>query len=512
MIKEPYEGPPTNITPEDYPLDEIINLGLSINQNYNCSKIAIIDCSKEERTFTFDEISNLSNAVSLGLLNYGIKQGDRVAILAKNCTEFLITLYGIFRIGAVAVPLNYKMSTTDIKFMLDDSKSKLVFCDNFTHHLLDDSLPIINFENNFKAFLINGTPVDVVHVNNIDDALILYTGGTTGYPKGVIISHANHLWVINRHRYKDCMWGPKRISLMSAPLYHMNGLSTMQGAISSHSTLVLLSEFEAIKYIKTIEKHNVNSLYAVTPMIAMILNEKPLIDSANLSTVRAVHMASAPLSRKLLDSAKRYFPNAWITNSYGSTETGPRIFGGHPDGIPIPELSVGCPIPVIPVRIIDGILQVKSPGMMAKYNNRSDLYEKFVTADGYFITNDLFTVDEQGFYYFAGRADDMFKSGGNTIYPSKIEEILELNPKVMSACVLGIDDDIKGKKPYAFVIPNMDNLPTTEELRTYILDNCPTYMLPREIWFVHSFPLTGPHKIDKKQLLALALTNLNKSA
>jgi acyl-coenzyme A synthetase/AMP-(fatty) acid ligase len=286
----------------------------------------------------------------------------------------------------------------------------------------------------------------------------------------------------------------------------------MQGAVASHSTLVMLSEFEPRKYLNVIAKHKVNSLYAVTPMIAMILNEKPLVDTLDLSKVRAVHMASAPLSRKLLDDAKRYFPNAWITNSYGSTETGPRVFGGHPDSIATPELSVGYPIPEIPIRLVDGVLQVKSPGMMVKYNNRQDLYDKSVTDDGYFITNDLFTVDEQGFYYFAGRSDDMFKSGGNTVYPSKIEEVLESNSKVVSACVLGIDDDIKGKKPYAFIIPKSDDVPSEDELKQHVLNNCPAYMHPREIWFLDVFPLTGPNKIDKKLLLKLALAKLSTSA
>ena len=221
-IEEPYEGPPSSLNPEDYPLDPIPNLGFSINHYHNPSKIAVIDCSnQEERQFTFTDISNLSNAVALGLTKVGIGQGDRVAILAKNCTEFLVTLYGIFRLGAVAVPLNYKMSAADIKFMLADSKAKLVFCDSSTAHLLGSDLPVVNYNISFKNFLITGDSVRTIPYEQIQDALVLYTAGTTGHPKGVVISHQNHLWAIARHRRKDRVWGIRRISLMSAPMYQM---------------------------------------------------------------------------------------------------------------------------------------------------------------------------------------------------------------------------------------------------------------------------------------------------
>jgi acyl-CoA synthetase (AMP-forming)/AMP-acid ligase II len=156
--------------------------------------------------------------------------------------------------------------------------------------------------------------------------------------------------------------------------------------------------------------------------------------------------------------------------------------------------------------------KVKSPSMMTRYNNRPDLMATSLTEDGFFITNDLFSVDENGFYFFTGRADDMFKSGGNTVYPSKIEEILESHAEVQNAIVLGIEDDIKGKKPYAFVIRTTESVVSEQQLKDYVLANAAVYMHPRRIWFLETFPLIGSNKIDKKELLKLALAKLSISA
>lgn len=504
-LDEPDEGPDQGPVTQ-YPLDPFTNLGLTMNRNYNIDKIAIIDFSKSEpRKFTFKDIDQLAGKVATFLKNNQINQGDRVAVISHNCAEFLALLFGTYRIGAVVVPLNYKAPIQDLDFMIKDSGAKIVFSDcNYTDSIDIKTLFTIIPEEEFT---------ENVHVDNIDDGLILYTSGSTGSPKGVVIAHKSHMWTINRHRLKDRQRGPKRITIISAPMYHMNGLSTIQGAFAGHSTVIMLPEFNAKMYLKLIEKYKVNTLYAVTPMIAMLINEKPLIDQTNLSSVRVIFMASAPLSKNLLENIKQYFPTAWLSNSYGLTEAGPRVFGPHPDkSIVQPTLSVGYPVPQIQTRLVDGVLHVKSPSMLTRYNNRPDLMASSLTDDGFFITNDLFSVDENGFYFFVGRADDMFKSGGNTVYPSKIEEILESHAEVQNAIVLGIEDDIKGKKPYAFVIRTTGSVVSEQQLKDYVLANAAVYMHPRRIWFLDRLPVIGSNKIDKKELLKLALANLSTSA
>jgi len=499
--EEPDEGPDQGSVTQ-YPLDPFTNLGLTMNRHYNIDKTAIIDFANNHlRKFSFKDIDRLASNVASFLKNNQINQGDRIAIISHNCAEFVTLLFGAYRIGAVAVPINYKAPQHDLDFMVQDSGAKIVFSDcNY--------LNSIDIKNLFEL-LPTEEFTDNVHVDNIEDGLIIYTSGSTGTPKGVVIAHKSHLWTITRHRLKDRKWGPKRIAIISAPMYHMNGLSTIQGTFAAHSTVIMLPEFNAKLYLKLIDKYKVNTLYAVTPMIAMLINEKPLIDQIDLSCVRVIFMASAPLSKNLLDNIQRYFPTAWLSNSYGLTEAGPRVFGPHPDKTIVkPILSVGYPVPQIQIRLVDGVLQVKSPSMLTRYNNRPDLMAKSLTEDGFFITNDLFTVDENGFYYFMGRADDMFKSGGNTVYPSKIEEILESHDEVQNAVVVGIEDDIKGKKPYAFVIRTSGSVVSEQQLIDHVLANAAVYMHPRRIWFLDTLPLIGSNKIDKKYLEKLALEYL----
>jgi acyl-coenzyme A synthetase/AMP-(fatty) acid ligase len=497
--EEPDDGPDQGPV-STYPFDLITNLGMTINRHYDLEKTAIIDIANDLlRKFTFNDIDKLSGNVSSFLKNNNIQQGDRVAVISKNCVEFVTLLFGTYRIGAVIVPINYKSSKQDLDFMIQDSGAKIIFSDcgyGINIKELFNLIPSVPFDN-------------PVHVDDIEDGLILYTSGSTGTPKGVVIAHKSHLWTINRHKVKDRKWGPKRLSIISAPMYHMNGLSTVQGSIAAHSTIILLPEFNAKIYLQLIGKYKINTLFAVTPMIAMLINEKPLVDNTDLSCVRAIFMASAPLSKNLLDNVKHYFPNAWLSNSYGLTEAGPRVFGPHPDkSIVKPSLSVGYPVPQIQTRLVDGVLQVKSPSMLTRYNNRPDLMSTSLTEDGFFITNDLFSVDENGFYFFVGRADDMFKSGGNTVYPSKIEEILESHSEVQNAVVVGIEDDIKGKKPYAFVIRTQGSVVSEQQLIDHVLANAAVYMHPRRVWFLDALPLIGSNKIDKKNLEKLALEYL----
>jgi acyl-coenzyme A synthetase/AMP-(fatty) acid ligase len=498
--EEPDDGPDQGPVSE-YPFEPITNLGMTINRNYDLEKTAIIDMSsKPARKFTYNDLDKLSNNVAVFLKSKQISKGDKVAVVSRNCVEFVTILYATYRIGAVIVPLNYKSPMQDLQFMIEDSGAKIVFSDcNFPNS--------IDIQNLFNL-IVDGEIVPE-HVDNIEDGLILYTSGSTGTPKGVVIAHKSHLWTINRHKVKDRKWGPKRISIISAPMYHMNGLSTVQGSVAAHSTIIMLPEFNARAYLYLINKYKVNTLFAVTPMIAMLVNEKPLVDETDLSCVRAIFMASAPLSKNLLDNVKHYFPSAWLSNSYGLTEAGPRVFGPHPNkSITKPTLSVGCPVPQIQIRLVDGVLQVKSPSMLTRYNNRPDLMASSLTEDGFFITNDLFSVDENGFYFFVGRADDMFKSGGNTVYPSKIEEILESHSEVQNAVVVAIEDDIKGKKPYAFVIRTQGSVVTEQQLIDHVLANAAVYMHPRRIWFLDTLPLIGSNKIDKKNLEKLAIDYL----
>jgi long-chain acyl-CoA synthetase len=243
----------------------------------------------------------------------------------------------------------------------------------------------------------------------------------------------------------------------------------------------------------------------------MMLREVELLAATDLSSVEFVRMGSAPVSQSLMSSLRRILQNAAVTNAYGTTEGGPVVFGPHPDGLPVPDMSVGFPHPKVQIRLVDGdernakegVLEMKCPAIMLGYHNRPDI-AKPITPDGFYVTGDVFHRDENSFYYFVGRTDDMFNSGGENIYPGEIERMLERHTDVSQAAVVPIDDEIKGQKPVAFIIPKTGRHPSEDGIKQFALTNAPAYQHPRFVWFVDKFPLSSTNKIDRSVLCRLA--------
>lgn len=478
------------------------NLGKILPSNCDLDKTAIIDLSDDGRSYSFRQIDLRANAVARGLLLEQIEIGDKVSILSNNSVNFISTFFGAMRAGAIPVLINNKLADAQIEKILLETNSKLLFTDQNKKFITKT----INFSNDFENFLDFGD-IEIYNPLDSDIAFIMYTSGSSGIPKGAMLTHQGHLWSVKRNVNHDTMWSNKRISLISAPLYHANGLTTFEGSFAGGSTIVLMAKFQPADSIKIIERYRVNTLFCIPTMVSMMINE-PSIKDANLRSIRHIRSASSHFSEHLLKSVSKYFPNAVVLNSYGITEVGPGLFGKHPNGLNRPITSVGYPAEGIEYKLIDGVLYIKSPSMQKSYYQSS--LDNNLTEDGFFNTKDMFRVDENGFYYFLGRSDDMFKCGGNRVYPSEVESLLESHPSVNSSVVLGLDDEIKGTKPYAFVVLHNKNEITEEELRQYCLNNGPAYQHPRRIWFLDQLPLNGANKIDKKELKRRAIENLAK--
>jgi long-chain acyl-CoA synthetase len=359
----------------------------------------------------------------------------------------------------------------------------------------------------FDAFLDPG-PFEAITPGKNEPAMFLYTSGSTGTPKGVVLSHQSHIWVVEtrlasgleRHRY-----------LIAAPLYHMNALALAKLACAAHATIVLLPQFDARIYIAAIGQYRCTWLTAVPPMIAMMLRERDLLAHTDLSSVEFVRMGSAPVSASLMAALRAALPRAAVTNAYGTTEAGPVVFGPHPRGLPQPELSVGYPHPKVALCLVDGenrdadqgVLEMKCPAVMLGYHDRPDAAPP-ITSDGFYITGDVFRRDADGFYYFVGRTDDMFVSGGENIYPADVERMLERHPDIAQAAVVPIEDDIKGQKPVAFVIRKPGHSVDAESIKQFALANAPAYQHPRYVWFVNELPLASTNKVDRGALHQMA--------
>ncbi len=490
---------------------QFVNLGDLVRRERDLTKHAVIDLGGRQppRHYSYADLDAAANGVARALSKQGFARGDRVAILSANRFEYLAAYYGIMRAGLVAVPVNFKFPRDTIHYILRDSAAQLVFCDGQRRTDCPPEIPVVDFsataDEGFQAFLDHG-PFEAIKPEPNEPAMFLYTSGSSGTPKGVILSHQSHIWVVesrlgthdlSRHRY-----------LIAAPLYHMNALALAKLATAGHSTIVLLPQFDARAYIEAIEAYACTWLTAVPPMIAMMLREQDLLSRTDLSSVEFVRMGSAPVSRSLMTALHRALPKAAITNAYGTTEAGPVVFGPHPDGLPQPEMSVGYPHPLVELRLVDGsdqnaregVLEMKCPAVMIGYHNRPDIKAP-ITPDGFYVTGDVFRKDDHGFHYFAGRADDMFVSGGENIYPADVERMLERHPAVSHAAVVPIDDDIKGTKPVAFLILRHGERASADEIQQFALANAPAYQHPRSVWFVDELPLASTNKVDRAALI-----------
>jgi long-chain acyl-CoA synthetase len=497
------------------------NLGDLIHHERDLGKTAVIDLGGENapREFNYARLDEMAKGVARALTRRGFRRGDRVAILAANRAEYLAAYYGIMRAGFVAVPVNFKFPRQTIHFILQDSGAKLVFCDRARRGDCPPDLPVVCFggeaAESFDSFLDSG-PFDTLVPAPDEAAMFLYTSGSTGIPKGVVLSHRSHIWVaqtrlggqdLSRHRY-----------LIAAPLYHMNALALSLLVCAAHATIVLLPQFTARAYIEAIERYRCTWLTAVPPMIAMMLREKELLASTNLASVEFIRLGSAPVSASLMEAMHHALPHASVTNAYGTTEAGPVVFGPHPKGIAQPEMSVGYPHPQVQVRLVDGdnrdadqgVLEMKCPALMLGYHNRPDVRPPF-TADGYYITGDVFRRDADGFHYFVGRTDDMFVSGGENIYPADVERMLERSPDIAQAAVVPIDDEIKGQKPVAFVVLKPGRTPSADDVKRFALANAPAYQHPRFVWFVDELPLASTNKVDRVALHRIAQERVTPS-
>jgi acyl-CoA synthetase (AMP-forming)/AMP-acid ligase II len=487
------------------------NLGALVRPGADPDKAALVDLSRgAPRTVSFAELDALADAAARGLLRRGLGRGDRVGLLAANSAGFLAAFYGAQRAGLVPVPVNWRFPAATVEYVLRDSGARLVLHDAARAAAVPGGLPAAALDGPGWDALLDPGPFEAIEPAPAEPAFFLYTSGSTGRPKGVVLSHQSHLWVVEQRLAGGAI--EQETALVAAPLYHMNGLALAQLACAGHATVVLLPQFEARAYLAAVAAHRCTWITGVPPMYAMLLREREALAATDVSSVRNLRMGSAPVSPALLAEIAAAFPRARIVNGYGTTEAGPVVFGPHPRGLPTPPLSVGYPHPAVELRLRgddgavggdQGVLEQRCPGLMNGYWNRPELPPP-VTEDGFYVTGDVFRRDADGFHFFVGRADDMFVSGGENIFPGEVEKLLETHPAVEQSAVIAVDDAIKGQKPVAFVVLRPGAAADEAALKAHVLANAPAFMHPRRVWFLRRLPLSGTNKVDKAALAALA--------
>jgi long-chain acyl-CoA synthetase len=427
--------------------------------NYqNLDKLAI---SNGVQSLTYKELNSLVGNYAHYLSSIDLKN-KKIFLDISNPVEFIAAYLGVLKSGNISVLINSNLS--------QDKKTQILSDLDIDYTLSSKMFQEIN-------------DISMVERDSRDPCTIIFTSGSIK-SKGVIVPHNLKINVKRTISPR----GTKSLKLISSPFYHLNGLFNCLSSLANGGTLFTAEKFSINSFETFIDLYAINDIVCVPTVINMLNNDKMF------DTVKLVRLTSAPTSYATFQKAKKIFPNATIRLGYGLTEVGSSLFGNHPS-LPTPETSVGYPLSDIEYRLINNVLEIKSPSMLIAY---TDLDKSKITEDGFFVTNDLFEIDKDGFYYFTGRADDMFACGGVKIYPLEIEKILEQYDGVETAVVIKVQDKIKGFKPYAFI--KSQHTISQLDLENYVRSKMPFSHCPRKIWVVKDFPYNSIGKIDKLSL------------
>ncbi len=484
----------------------------------------------EGRAVLYRRLVDRAARLAGGLRGRGLTEQDRVAVLADNSVDYAAAYLAIPRAGLVTVPLNCRQPAARLTDMAADAGVRLVLHDRANGDRLPDGVPAIEIGGPEWDGLMTADPLDPVDVADDDVAIQLYTSGSTGRPKGVLLTHGGQRFSILQYVTGVLPMDPDERLMIAAPMYHKNAGMQMKMAFQLGGAVILLPRFDAEGYLRAVARHGATAVSGVPTMFALMAARPDLVAELDLSSVRRASIGSAPMTEALHTQASALFPDAVVTNGYGTTEV-VAVFGGHPDGLPRPATTVGHPLAAVETRLVDpatgldaptdpttgrrqGELWVRSRGLMAGYHGLPEVTAAKVT-DGWYHTGDVMEADGDGWHWFVGRVDDMFVCAGENVHPGDVEQMLEQCPAVHQASVVPVPDELKGALPVAFVVPTprpgahsptdgVDEASVAAEVKAWALANGPAYQHPRAVWAVDELPLAGTNKIDRAALRAEA--------
>ncbi len=423
-----------------------------------------------------------------------MRPGDRVAVVLPNCPE-LLQLYGaVWRLGAVATPALPALTPTEVQHVLTDSGAVVLVTEDARFH--DLGVPALDLA--ALRALEAADPEDSEPRDEADLAALLYTGGTTGRAKGVMLSTGG-LVAITRARESVTASAGARVSVVPLPLSHVYGLVTTAARLHQRepSLLVLQRRFDAKGWIDLVEHHRAQASAMVPSMVQQLLREP--LEARDLASLTYVTTGGAPLPVAVWEELERRLPHVRLCDGYGCTEATSTVTMNPPDARR--HGSVGRPVPGVEVAIADdGEVLVRSPGVMLGYH-RDPAATASTVVDGWLRTGDMGRVDEDGYLWVVDRIKDVILRGGFNVYPRDVEDALLTHPAVARAAVVGRPDDLLGEEVVAFV--SLRAPATAEELLAHGRAVIAAHKAPREVHVVDDVPLTSVGKTDRKAARAL---------
>jgi long-chain acyl-CoA synthetase len=462
-------------------------------------------------------------AIAAGLQSLGVEPGDRVAVLLPNCVEVGLTYWATWRIGAAATPIIFLLPPPEVNRILADSEAKVLITSSellLTSQLAADGVDtlkqIICIDppegENVMAFseLEKHGEADIVDRASDDLAALLYTGGTTGASKGVMLSHNNLEWTA-RTAAEAAEIEPDEMSLSALPLSHSFGLHVSIAGSLLRGKGVLMRWFDPNGMLDLIEEFGVQRMAVVPTMLQLLLASD--LENRDLSSLTSITSGAAGLPDEVLRAWEEKVPNCKLCQGYGLSETSPTVAVQHPSSAADGTRAIGSVGKVIEgchVRIVDdegnevptgdlGEITIKGPNVMLGYWRNPEATSEAVK-DGWFHSGDVGKFDTDGNLYIVERLKDLIIRGGFNVYPKDVEGVFLEHPAVGEAAVVGRVSEKFGEEPVAFVVPRAGAEPTPEELLAYGEEKLAKYKRPVEIRIVTEIPKTPVGKIDKKVL------------
>jgi long-chain acyl-CoA synthetase len=487
-------------------------------------------------SLSYARLNAAANQVANGLKANGIGKGDKVALTCPNLPYFVIIYYGILKAGAVVVPLNVLFKTREVSYHLQDSDATAYFCFQGTKELPMGSFGYEAFKNTESCrefILIMADPkeqsaiadvqtlgqfmqncpatFDTVQTMPDDTAVILYTSGTTGQPKGAELTHFNMFQnAVSSARIVSLT--PDDNILIVLPLFHSFGQTVqMNAGILSGTSSVLLARFEPEAVLKALEAESITVFAGVPTMYWALLNYRyeGRFDLKHIEkTLRICLSGGASLPVEVIRAFEAKY-NVAILEGYGLSETSPVASFNHLDKERKPG-SIGTPIHGVEMKIFDdndrevphgtaGEVVIRGHNIMKGYYKRPEQTRRALRND-WFHSGDIGKMDEDGYFYIIDRTKDMIIRGGFNVYPREVEEVLLTHRSVSMAAVIGIPHESLGEEVLAFIIPDKESAITEQELITWAKQNMADYKYPRQVKFVEELPMTATGKILKKKL------------
>ena len=489
----------------------------------------------EDKRYTFNDLNERVNRLANGLIKLGVKKGDRVAFLQVNCNQCVETYFAVAKVGAIYVPLNFRAKEKELGYMLNSAGAIILIAGErylpmieSIRRELKDLKHLVSIEQKHDGMryyedIIASSSADevVTEIEDGDTTILMYTAGTTGFPKGVMLAHNSFsVYMLDNVTPPDP--DAEEGNILTVPLYHVAGIQAMMAAIYGGRTLVMERQFDPVEWMTLVQREKASRAMMVPTMLKQLL-DNPDFKKYDLSSLKVITYGAAPMPIPIIRKALEEFPGVSFINAFGQTETASTITALNPEDHVLTGTqeeidkklqrlsSIGKPMADIEMKVVDddgkevptgevGEILARGPRVMSGYWKDEEKTSKTIDKDRWVHTGDVGYVDEDGYFFLAGRSSDMIIRAGENISPEELENVIREHPKVEDVAIIGVPDETWGEEPRAVVVAKKGETVTEDEIMEYCRQNLASFKRPRSVVFVDELPRNPLGKLLKKDI------------